>query len=202
MAWYLILTRPRYEAAAARYIDKQLGAQVQYPTKPDPNNPNNTVPVITGYVLMHTLRVPCGSDQFKGCQSANPRYLMTYSHTIPGDLYRHGDDPGRFYTNPAHQIDIKERPFDVYVPHTLPDAVVDNLSSTLQTNQQQIISSIIGRKVKIPSGLCMGLRAKIKKITEDARRVGDPFCTLRICDERAGMLQGTKLVFPLSELGL
>src|SRR5262245_19751319 len=213
--WFLVLTRPRFEASAARHVH-HYNSDVYYPTKPDPQNPLNKVAAITGYVLVksqdpdHTpfagasMLDPCGkvpipSHELARCTSANPRYLMTYSHSVKSDLYT----GHRFRSRTTHEI--KDRPFDIYYPHTIADEVVQSLSASLNMKTEEIISSIIGKKVRIPSGLCMGLQAKVKKITYSAMtrrqtKSNDPLCTLRICDANSGILYGTKLVFPLSEL--
>lgn len=155
-----------------------------YPTKPDSRNPKNNVALITGYIFVRYADPthPLPTDILRQSTS-NIRYLTIYSHSEP--------DPA----SPSHKIDI-------YVPYTLPDRIVKSLPDTLHQNQCEIIQQLIGEKVRIPSGLCMGMTGKVKKITPYGDSANghfkDAVVLLQVMHE--GVFSKTYLSFTLQEL--
>lgn len=158
---------------------------IYYPTKPDPRNPNNKLALITGYIFVK-FADPANpiSPEILQRSTSNIRYLEVFSHTA--------------VINPA----LPETPsnvMDVYKPYTFKDEYVKALDSSLSEQRDKIIQQLVGKKVRIPSGICMGMTGKIKKVTYFERRPeSEAIVLLKVLHD--GIFAKTYLSFTLSEL--
>ena len=159
-----------------------------YPTKPDPRNPNNKVALITGYVFVRYAdpNNPLPQDILNRSTS-NIRYLTVFSHDAP--------DPSTL--NPKTGQCTRTMP--VYVPYTMDDDAVRDLPQTLNDNQTRVVQSLVGKKIRIPSGVCMGMPGKIKKVTNYPNNPDEAVVLVKVMHD--GMFSKTYLSFTLSELG-
>lgn len=215
MTYYLLLTRPKFEAPASQFVHAMAHVEsilrahqiingfthpcgenplidITYPRRPHTKDAdvtpasstddteNKGPAIISGYIFVRFADPtrPLPEDMLRR-SICNIRYLKIFSHEIP--------DP----VNPNARIPI-------YKPYTLDDHVVRALPSTLRQNQCQIVQSLIGRKIRIPSGICMGMTGKIKKITQDPKNPDDPIILVKVVHD--GVFSKTHLSFTLQEL--
>lgn len=207
--YYMLLTRPAWEHVAAQFLRKTFAAEPYYPTTPDTNKADSIRPTISGYIFAkfpcHEHLNPRGriptTEELTRCTSANPRFLMVYV----GESKSRARDEPRFYTSEDDEI-MKEamasirrqRLVPVYEPMTLPHGVVKELQTKLHVNTDKLLDNMIGKIIQLPYGPCLGMRAKIKKITKNTKDLRASICQLFVCEK--GIFNGTKVVMTLGEI--
>ena len=206
--FYLMLTRPGWEAYVCQFLKTDFEANPFFPTKPDPqpDDLDQTRAVISGYVF---AQFPCGklpaSDQLERCTLGSPRYLMVFK----GEGKARARGEPRFHCREDDPV-IKEalasarrqRPTPEYGPFCMPPeevlALQEQFRHKIQADKNALIENLLGQQVRIPYGPLMGVRAKVKRIFENKRNFQDSMVQLFTCD--SGMLTGIKVTFPLHDL--
>jgi transcription antitermination factor NusG len=157
--WYLLRVRPTYEDIAAEFLSKRVrGAQVYYPkskrqrlvTPPRASREVQVIegPAIIGYVF---ARFPAEWPEWTRIEtfcSAQPRFIMRISAD--------GETNTTIYVRQHHvetiMLQEQKGAYDSMLVNPL-----DGL--------------LVGQRVRIPSGPCMGHCGKIKCITEEIVKV-------------------------------
>lgn len=207
--YYLMLTRPGWEAYVCQFLKTDFEANPFFPTKPDPapDNPDQTRAVISGYVF---AQFPCGilpaSDQLERCTLGSPRYLMIFkgegkSRARGEPRFHCREDP---VIKEAMASARRQRPMPEYGPFCMPPdevlALQEQFRNKIQDEKNALAENLLGLHVKVPYGSFIGKRAEIKKVFTDAREFCSSMCQVVI--QEKGIFYGQRLSFTVSELSL